>query len=287
VKREIYVFSGTGNSLAVARSLANALGNCSIISIPGALKAGSPAAEAATVVLVFPLYFFGLPRVVAEFLEKVDLSGASRLFAVITRGGSPGCAARLIADTLDRKREERGGRDPGRAPLFGGVFYLTLWTNFVVRYRAPSKRRREALARRAESKIPKIARIVEGRVKKPRLEPFCRLLLPRHRRFLAEVSGDDARFAVTDVCSSCGLCESVCPVSNIRMSGGKPSWLHRCELCLACLHFCPETAIEHGGRTRGKRRCSHPAVCAGDLVELKRRVRINGDEIDGNPGTRS
>jgi ferredoxin len=286
MKREIFVFSGTGNSLAVAKGLAEALGDCELVSIPGALQGGNSAASVPSVGLVFPLYFFGLPRVVLEFLRKIDLGRVSYLFAVVTRGGSPGCAAHLIRKTLSEKTKGLTGPDGGRVPALDSAFYLTFWTNFIVRYWAPSERRREAIARRADAKLRRIARIVEAGEKRACREPFLLLALPRYRRFLAGVNASDSRFYATARCSSCGLCERICPVSNIRMEGGKPAWLHRCELCLACLHFCPETAIEYGGRTRGKRRCRHPRVSAGDLVELKREVRMTrrpASEATGGP----
>ena len=273
MKWEIFVFSGTGNSLAVAKGLANALGDCELVSIPGALRGESPAARAPSVGLVFPLYFLGLPRVVLEFLNRVDLSRVSYLFAVVTRGGSPGCAAHLIRRALGGKKEKPGGPGGGRAPALDSAFYLRFWTNFIVRYRAPSERRRETLALRADPKLRKIVRIVEAKQKRARWEPLCLLALFVYRRFLARVNAGDSRFRATERCSSCGLCERICPVTNIRINGGRPVWLHRCELCLACLHFCPETAIEYGRRTMGKRRCRHPRVSAGDLVELKNAVR--------------
>ena len=294
MRREIFVFSGTGNSLAVAKGLAAALGDCELVSIPGALRGGSPAASAPSVGLVFPLYFFGPPRVVLEFLRKVDLRGVTSLFAVVTRGGTPGCAAHLIRRTLREKKEgcvKQTGEVPvgvestgewttgkmppgGSVPELDGVFYLTFWTNFIARYRMPSEKRREAIARRADAKLLRIARAVEAGKTSRRREFFCLMGPLLHRRFIAKVNASDSRFFATDRCSSCGLCARICPVSNIRMEGGRPSWLHQCELCLACLHFCPETAIEYGKRTSGKRRCGHPRVRAEDLVEMKNKVRM-------------
>ncbi|MBN1673737.1 MAG: hypothetical protein JXR37_22005 [Kiritimatiellae bacterium] len=46
----------------------------------------------------------------------------------------------------------------------------------------------------------------------------------------------------------------------------KPSWLHRCEQCLACLHWCPQEAIQVGKKTVGRARYHHPDVRARDLM---------------------
>ena len=65
----------------------------------------------------------------------------------------------------------------------------------------------------------------------------------------------DARpFYVTDGCIGCGKCEKLCPRGNIVMMDGKPHWEDHCMQCLACINACPETAIEYGRKTVGKRR---------------------------------
>jgi hypothetical protein len=71
----IYVFSGTGTSLAIARKVAGGLGDPSIHSIPNRLKktqGGEIVAETARIGLVFPCYFGSIPAIVLEFVRKLD-----------------------------------------------------------------------------------------------------------------------------------------------------------------------------------------------------------------------
>jgi len=58
----------------------------------------------------------------------------------------------------------------------------------------------------------------------------------------------------------------VCPVGNIRMENKKPVWQHKCEQCLACLHWCPEEAIQCGRRTEGRKRYRNPEVNVKDFM---------------------
>jgi Fe-S-cluster-containing hydrogenase component 2 len=62
----------------------------------------------------------------------------------------------------------------------------------------------------------------------------------------------------------------VCPVNNIIIVDGKPHWQHRCQQCLACLHYCPEIAIQYGDKTLKKGRYHHPEVSAKDLINQKK-----------------
>jgi|WetSurMetagenome_2_1015567.scaffolds.fasta_scaffold00587_6 ferredoxin len=50
-------------------------------------------------------------------------------------------------------------------------------------------------------------------------------------------------FHATKKCTSCGTCETVCPVKNIEMTDKRAVWKDHCELCLACIRTCPEQAI--------------------------------------------
>jgi MinD superfamily P-loop ATPase len=58
----------------------------------------------------------------------------------------------------------------------------------------------------------------------------------------------------------------VCQVENIEMKDGKPTWLHHCEQCLACLQWCPQEAIQVGRKTEGRKRYHHPEITASDLM---------------------
>jgi len=43
-------------------------------------------------------------------------------------------------------------------------------------------------------------------------------------------------------CTSCGLCEKLCPTHNITLAEF-PEFLHHCVLCMRCFSYCPENAI--------------------------------------------
>ena len=67
----IYYFTGTGNSLAVARDICERLGECRVVPIvslndePGPIR---PAAE--RVGIVYPVYFSGVPSIVVEIADE-------------------------------------------------------------------------------------------------------------------------------------------------------------------------------------------------------------------------
>ena len=64
----VFYFSGTGNCLKVAKSIANELGNTEIISMA---KSGNYFLKKQydTIGFIYPTYFWGLPKKVIEFVS--------------------------------------------------------------------------------------------------------------------------------------------------------------------------------------------------------------------------
>ena len=86
---KIYYFSGTGNSYAVARDIADKL-NAELISIPKVMNIDNIHIDADSIGIVFPSYlapFTGLPLIVERFVKKIDNIEALHIFAVCTCGG--------------------------------------------------------------------------------------------------------------------------------------------------------------------------------------------------------
>ena len=66
-------------------------------------------------------------------------------------------------------------------------------------------------------------------------------------------------FYVTEDCSHCGLCERVCTSGCIRLTAGIPVWTEKhCNMCMACVNRCPQTAIQYGKSTTKRGRYVHP-----------------------------
>ena len=72
----IYYYSGCGNSRWVAGELSGRLGE-SLVFIPEAIRAGEydMPCEERTLGLVFPVYAWGVPAIVREFVRKMQEQG--------------------------------------------------------------------------------------------------------------------------------------------------------------------------------------------------------------------
>jgi flavodoxin len=100
---QIYYFSGTGNSLRIARELQNRLPDTSLVPIIASMKAGRITASAQNVGIVFPIHGFTIPIVVEDFIKRLNLTSTTYLFAVTSR-----MARQRVFGKINRITRKRG-----------------------------------------------------------------------------------------------------------------------------------------------------------------------------------
>lgn len=285
MKAEVYYFTGTGNSLSVAKKLSDLLRaekiDAAPVSIVSAMRraAAEPGTairpDAELVGIIFPVYYIDLPNIVKAFAAQLDGLQGRFIFTVATYGGGKGCSIDSLAGLIER---QEGSLSSGYGIHMPQNAFYKFWE------------RKKKLFRRADKKIAAIAGEVANRnvniypetKRRKRLkEKLHSMFIEASRKFLADLSGTppdapieesiylaDMSLDADDNCNGCGICTKICPAGNIRMTAGKPEWLHRCENCRACLNFCPRQAIS--GEMFSKRYFyRHPDVVIDDMVEQK------------------
>jgi len=254
MKTIIYWFSGTGNSLAVAKELAKSCGDAELVPMSKAIRNPPPSAE--RIGLVFPVYAFCPPALVARFIAKLNASPEAYIFAVITYAGLPGGTLSVLRRLLQKRGLDLaaswGVKMPENYPPFGG---------------APAPEKQQAVNAAAAEQISKIAAELQlslrGRHEqiKSIWKFVSRIIYPSFQKRAAHA---DRSFRADEKCNGCCICTRVCPVNNVAMIDGRPSWMGHCEQCFACFHWCPEKAVQYG-RSAKQHRDHHPAAEFSDL----------------------
>ncbi|MFW9850181.1 MAG: EFR1 family ferrodoxin [Candidatus Thorarchaeota archaeon] len=251
----IYYFSGTGNSLMIARSIASKLQDTEVIRINDEVKV-SAIDDCTRVGLVFPVYYGGLPYIVKRFISSLTPYRNCYFFAVSNYASVPGRALPQLSAEL---------QDVGISLSSG--FHLRMPQNFTIGYNAPNESDVLALLNNALGKIPEIVDTIKSM--KIRTSAFdISSYLGQSRRYLAFIDGvkkSDTKFWCEESCNECETCLRVCPVHNIVIVEGRPKWINNCEQCLACVNWCPTESIQYGQGSVGRGRYTNPQTTLDDF----------------------
>lgn len=254
----IYYFSGTGNSLATARKLADRLNNCEVRPITELVKDGTTALDGDVIGFVFPLYFQSMPKTVLEFFLKVENINAGYIFAVVTRAGGfmQGGALSHLKHILMQKKM-----------VLSAGFYVKMPSNCVPWEEVHSADKQKSILESADRKISYISRMIKSQNRKVEPEPLFFIRPRRYKMYFRTMKKAAEKFHVTDNCKGCGTCIDICQAGNLQMNEGKPVWENKCQLCLACINYCPNQAIEYGSSSGERKRYHHPEISAKEFTE--------------------
>ncbi len=242
----IVYFSGTGNSRYVAEALAIRLGD-KLISANEYIKERKDAELSSETAYVFvaPTYSWRIPRVFSDFIENGNFGACSTAYFVMTCGDDIGSAGVYLKELCTRK-----------GFTYKGVIGVQMPENYVAIFKVTEKAEAEQMISAADRRIKQISGFISRGNDFPAeklsfLAGFkSRTINPIfYKRF---VKSKD--FWVTDKCISCGRCEQLCPLNNVRLVDGLPIYGENCTHCMACICGCPTEAIEYKKRTVGKLR---------------------------------
>jgi len=249
----IYYFTGTGNSLQVAGDIAKMLGDTEIRKIA---DYNSEQIGGETLGIIFPVYNWGLPLVVVDFLNKLHVADSVYIYAAATYGALAGKALDQCKTMLAEKSRK----------LSAG-FYVNMPGNNITFSSALDKDKQKPIFNDENKKIKMIVTVIKGR-KVSEIEKGNAMSRMMHnllyKTMIAPTHGKDKKYTVSEGCSGCGICAERCQVKNIRIKDGKPEWQHHCEMCLACIQSCPNKAIDFGGKTKDRVRYLNPNVDLGE-----------------------
>ena len=226
----IYCFSGTGNSQWVADKLRGLVDDCP--EVYG---------------LVFPVYGWGIPKVVDDYIRKHidDIRSSRYVYAVMTCGDDVGYADKVLRKALGGKLD--------------AVFSVAMPNTYVCLPGFDVDKDDVAQTKVAKTleRLPGIADLVRQREKRTDVvRGACAwlktyVLRPLFNRFLMT----DKYFHVDSrLCTHCKRCVKDCPLGNMATDEkGNIIWKHEnCTGCLRCYHRCPVKAVQFGRFTRDK-----------------------------------
>jgi ferredoxin len=280
----IFYFTSTGNCLAAAKKIGGEKANrisipqvvngadlsfearkvggekANIISIPQVVNSADLSFCDEVIGVVFPIYGFGLPKMVKKFLETAKFN-ADYMFAVGTYGNLAGACMYNV----QKLAKERGYKFDYAKSLLTVDNYLPAFEISKQIAKLPEKKTDENLAQIADD--------ING------CKPLEATASRRLRMLTAVIRGGEKfatkarlkNYTVNESCIKCGVCEKICPSGNISV-GDKVLFGDKCEFCLGCVHLCPQNAI-HLKNERSGKRWINPNVTLREIIAANNQKR--------------
>lgn len=243
----LFYFSATGNTEHVVEEIKT--NGESVVFIPDAIKKGTFDFDVMDnrIGILSPTYFWGLPSIVKNFLEKAHFNykGKPYCFYVATCGTTPGSSGSIAKDLLKNK-----------GLSLDACFDIKMPDTWTVIFDVSNKKKIDKKLLKSDIEIQKL----QCQLKKQITGNHMGLTTPRFVADHYQKTYDNKvrktrNLSVSNSCIGCGICAKNCPVQAIEIKDKKPVWITEfCVMCLGCLHRCPGHAIYYGN---GKATNSH------------------------------
>lgn len=245
----VFYFTSTGNCLEVAKKLGG-----KAISIPSILKGSEFTFEDDIIGIVTPNYKGDLPVPVKDFLSKVNFK-AKYTFGIITYG---------FFNAAANAKLEALGKTHGIH--FDYINSLLMVDNSFL-YFEMEKEIKKLPKKKVDENIKVIKNDVLARKHKIYSNSFA---IKGLAKIIEKISAGQSEnfsknFEIDSSCINCGICEKVCPISNIVIKD-KPIINDKCIRCGACWHNCPQKAIRYKGQ-KSKAQYRNANVTAQEIVK--------------------
>ena len=249
----ILYFSGTGNSMAISRQLAERLGEQ---VMPLSRAVARDLSQERRIGLVFPCYWFNAPRAVTELLPRLQLPKDAYVFIVIPCGAQAGNAIWTVRRMLAAIGVEVAYSHKIRVPDNSAVGFGRNPNDQVWKFD------------RYAGRLERITADIAAGVRRCHYAwwglagALCAIPAVQRRTLPMLTPAVNA-----DRCIACGICAKVCPQGNIAIRDGKACCGDDCTQCLACVHFCPHQAVEINSKPTPKaHQYHHPRVTVNDIL---------------------
>lgn len=241
----IFYFTGTQSSYYVSKLIKEALArkgyNVKMFKLEKALNKTVTVDPKLfdTIGFVLPIYGFGTPRIVSDFIDTLPRNNA-KVFILRTASSNGWINQSASVGIIHQLRRK-----------WYDVFYdriLIVSSNWLLDMEDEVTRKLYYVTK--DKKIPHIAYQLDKGIRRRYHRNFLRELLVNTIYFLEDKIGArlfGRSLYANKQCTQCKLCEKRCPVGNISFETGKFRAGYKCVWCMKCLYSCPENAIHSAG----------------------------------------
>ncbi len=248
----ILFFSGTGNSRFVAKCIAEETGD-KLVDTKEYIREGKSVvfSEDDTFIFISPVYVSAPPIIFLNFIKRSQFPKYSKAYFIMTcaggMGGAPGYCRQLALE---------------KELTYMGTAEIMMPQNYIALFKIKTSEENRLVIQKAITELKKLVETIKlsDPFPNPHMKSWeflsTRMILDLYYKCFISAK----KFTVTNKCISCGKCTVECPMKNIEIHNGKPTWGTHCTHCMACINLCPKEAVEYGKRTLKKNRYHGPDI---------------------------
>lgn len=239
----VLYFSGTGNSLYIARKIAEALDE-RLISIAELVVKGVKELKimpGESIGFVYPVIACAPPDVVTDFIKQTVFQGheGHYIYSVFNCAGSPEYTSRIMKETCEKVHME-----------MKGYYSVLMPGNYITQKKHLPKEKVYQYLNNCDEAVDQIIKGIQAKMSNYKKEKHSFLLsYGLHKLAVLERT---EKFVFGEECVKCGKCVAICSMEAITMNKGeKPIRdMKKCAFCLGCVNVCPTRALNVGNKTQ-------------------------------------
>ena len=143
-----------------------------------------------------------------------------------------------------------------------GTAQIVMPENYIAMFSAPQADKARQIVAKAEPSIDRAIAAIQSN------QPFVPTRNNLYDRFMSgpvnpifyKCFVKANAFTASNACIGCGQCVKRCPMNNVAIKNGTPVWGKNCTHCMACICYCPVSAIEYGKKSVGQPRYHFEAL---------------------------
>jgi len=226
-------FSGTGNSKYIAELFSESM-NISCYSIEEDVNFKDIITSEEIIGFCYPIYYSRIPKILREFVHQhMNSLKDKKIIIFCTQQILSGDGTRAFTDLFDKGYIQVIYTEHFFMP--SNIFPIITNQEKIARYVNNSKQKMQHVCQDIKT----------GKIKKRGFNIVSRalgllqapLILPCERKASNSIR-------VTEDCTKCGLCVSICPMNNFTIESNVVKHNHNCTICSRCVNKCPNKAIK-------------------------------------------
>ena len=238
----ILYFTGTGNTKFVAEYIADHVGD-ECVDLGEVLKYKRPLRINSVKPFVFcaPIYAWRFPKLIEKVIARAELTGSEQIYFIATMGSQTGDFEYSLEKLAYAKDM-----------AYMGACGVPMPNNFIYGSDLPTPEEAEV---KITASLPLMKTLSDRIMTCAMIEkfddtPFAGLASGTVNYMFNRFFVSSSKYTVNEDCVSCGKCEAVCPVNNVRLSPtGVPHFDRYCIGCYSCVNRCPAKAINVSKKT--------------------------------------